>query len=219
MSLKTTTVITLVIIAVCLAAGAIVYGRMPEQVASHWNAQGQADGYSSRLSAMLFLPGIMLAMAVLVLGLPMLDPLRRNIDRFRPTYHAFVVGLMLMLAYLHGLSLAFNLGRPFDMGRALAPAIGAMVFGAGVLIGRARRNFMIGIRTPWTLYSEQVWDRTHRVGSVAFRVAGVVSTLGVLAPSGWAFALVMVPLLAAALYAVVYSYFAYRAESAGERTE
>ena len=205
-----TLMICLGALALLLAASVfLVYPRLPGQVAVHWNAQGEADGYGGRFMGVVFLPLVTITLALLMLALPSIDPLRRNIARFRPTYNQFVLAFALFMTYLHGLTIAFNLAAPFNMTRWLVPAFAGLFFFAGVLVGKARRNYMIGIRTPWTLHSDAVWDATHRRGAGLFKAAALVSLLGMLIPSA-AVWLLLLPLLGAALYSVVYSYLVYR---------
>jgi uncharacterized membrane protein len=98
---------------------------------------------------------------------------------------------------------------------ALIPAFSLLFIGLGFFIERTKQNWFIGIRTPWTLSSPVVWEKTHKAGGWLFKAAGVLSLVGLLLPLELAFSLMIVPILIAALGSVVYSYIAYRQEQQG----
>ena len=98
------------------------------------------------------------------------------------------------------------------MVQMLAPAFGVLFYCLGILLGNAKRNWFVGIRTPWTLSSDVVWDKTHKMGGKLFKAAGVVAFLGVLVPA-YALLLVIVPVIAVAVYTFVYSYFEFVKQS------
>ena len=189
----------------------ILFPFLPEILASHWDARGVADGYMSKTWALFLLPVIALAVTLFLAYLPRLDPLRENIEQFRNTYEWFLAGILLFLLYIHLLTLAWNLGFRFSMMMVLSPAFAAFFYGCGILIGRAKRNWFIGIRTPWTLSSDHVWEVTHRRGALLFRVCGLIALGGVILPD-LAIAFILVPVLATSVYLVVFSYWEYRRE-------
>lgn len=209
MSNKATIRISFIIIAVLIAVGLVLLPQLPEQVPSHWNDQGQVDGYSSKLSGILLMPGILLATLLLLLVVPSIDPRKANIAKFRPQYNIFILCFVLFLAYLYVLTLLAGLGVKIDMNRMLMPAFGLFFIFVGSMVRHAKRNYMIGIRTPWTLHSDVVWDQTHRVGGIAFMVAGAFTMLTVFVPQ-LAFPVMMVSVLLVAVGSIVYSYIFYR---------
>jgi uncharacterized membrane protein len=93
----------------------------------------------------------------------------------------------------------------------LAPAFGVLFYCCGIVMENAKMNWFIGIRTPWTLSSENVWNKTHRLGGVLFKAAGVISVAGFLLPQ-YAIFIMVGPVLLFSLYLVVYSYIEYRKE-------
>jgi uncharacterized membrane protein len=192
-----------------LAVGVLLYPIMPATMASHWNDHGQVDGYTSRFWGVFFLPMTLVGMACLLLVIPNIDPLKANIARFRTHYDAFVLLTMGFLFYLHLLTLLWNLGVQMHLQQMLAPAIAVLFYAIGALMQHAKRNYFIGIRTPWTLSSDEVWDRTHKAAGKWFRLAGLAALGGVLWPD-LAVVFVIMPVMVAALYSTVYSYLEYR---------
>lgn len=193
------------------AVGVLFYPRLPAMVASHWDERGQVDGYTPRFWGVFLLPITIAGLACLLLAIPSIDPLKANIARFRAQYDSFVLLVVGYFFYLHLLTLLWNLGvrMPRSVLQMLAPAVAVLFYAMGVLVQHARRNYFIGIRTPWTLSSDEVWDRTHQAAGKWFKWAGLGALGGVLWPDlGLAF--IVLPVAAVALYSIVYSYVEYR---------
>ncbi len=213
MSSRNAVILTLVMIAMGTLLSLAVYPRLPEQVASHWNAADQVDGTMSRFWGAFLMPLITLGMLGLFLVIPAIDPLKANIAQFRRVFNVFIVFIIGFMLYLHVLTTLWNLGvQGFRMSTALLPAMGLLFVLVGILLRQAKRNFSIGIRTPWTLSSDRVWDQTHRLGSVLFIISGALAALGALLPGPAAYLFVMGPVLISTLILLVYSYVLWRAE-------
>ncbi len=216
MSTRTTVIVSIVMILAAVALSAAVYGRLPDPMASHWGLNDQVNGTTSRFWGAFLMPIIALAMLGLFLLLPSIDPLKANIARFRGVFNAFIAFILAFLLYIHILTLAWNLGNHgFRMSTAVVPAIGLLFILAGILIRNAKRNFFIGIRTPWTLSSDRVWDETHRLGAVLFILCGILALFGLFFPGATAFLIVIVPILVCTLILFVYSYIAWVREQRG----
>jgi len=148
---------------------------------------------------------ISLLLLLFFVAIPRIDPLKANIEKFRRYYDGFIVLCTIFFLYLHVLTILVNLGLTFEMNQALALAMGLLFFAAGVMMENAKRNWFIGIRTPWTLSNDAVWEKTHRLGGRLFRFAGLVACLGILLPK-YALLFIMGPVLLVSAYATVYSY-------------
>jgi uncharacterized membrane protein len=211
MHLTRSSVIILGILILAFAIAIISYPFMPDRMATHWGFSGNVNGYLPRIWGLFFMPLISAGLALLLLFIPRIDPLKENIERFRETYEHFIAVLLLFLLYISLLVIAWNFGIRFNITQLLSPAMGALFYACGVLIGKAKRNWFIGIRTPWTLSSDRVWDRTHAIGGKLFRIAGVLALGGVVFP-GIAWLLILGPVLLITGYLVVYSYLEFRSE-------
>jgi uncharacterized membrane protein len=120
--------------------------------------------------------------------------------------------ILLFMFYLNLLVIFWNLGAQFSMNRFLPPAFAILFFFAGVLIENSKRNWFIGIRTPWTLSSDFVWDKTHKVGGKLFKASALISLLGVIFPD-YAMWLLLVPVIFSSVYVFVYSYVEFKKET------
>jgi len=213
MTTKLTSIIVLTLIAIALIAGLSLWNQLPDQMASHWNANDQVDGYISRFWGVFLMPLITLGMFVLFLVVPGIDPLKANIAQFREAFNLFIALMVAFMLYIHGLTLAWSLGyQDFKMSAAMLPFMGILFIAIGYLLRQAKRNFFIGIRTPWTLSSDTVWDKTHRLGSILFMVSGAFAIIGGFFGGMTAFWLMFVPLIGSSLFLMIYSYILYRSE-------
>jgi uncharacterized membrane protein len=212
MSTKTSTIISLTLIAIALLVGVVLYARLPDPMPSHWNAAGQVDGYMSKFWGVFLVPIITVALMGLFLIIPQIDPLKVNIAKFRGAFNWFIVAFVAYMLYVYALTLASSLGIQFNMTIMLLPVVGLLFIGVGFMTGQAKRNFFIGIRTPWTLSSETVWDETHKLGSKMFMAGGVVTIICAFLGEAGMY-IMLVTLLSVAFVPIVYSYILWRREN------
>lgn len=212
--MKSSLVGTLIFIIVfaCFATGIVVYPHLPAVLFSHWDAAGQANGTMSKFWGVFLLPIITLVFAGVWAFLPRLDPLAPNFKGFRYVYDFFFLIVVAFFAYVYALTLGANLGWQFNMTTMILPALAILIFILGALMPRLKRNWFIGIRTPWTISSDTVWDKTHKLGSTLFEVAALFILAGTFVPPRVSFWFIIIPILAAALISTVYSYILFRRE-------
>jgi uncharacterized membrane protein len=201
------------LIAATAIASAIAYPRLPDTVPSHWNLHGQVNGWQSRGRAAFLMPVIMLVLWGVLRGLPAIDPRRANYAKFQPTYDFMIGAVLTLVALIHLVVLAAGLGAPISIHRVIPIAIGVVLIAVGNQLPRARSNWWFGIRTPWTLSNERVWERTHRVGGYLMSASGVATIIGGLVASELIVPIVIICVVGFALGSVIYSYFAWRQET------
>jgi uncharacterized membrane protein len=113
------------------------------------------------------------------------------------------------MAYINGLTIAWNLGYTFSFNFALSPAFGLLFFGLGHLIEKSEPNWFIGIRTPWTLSNPKVWTVVHQKAGIGYKIAGIIACGGMIFQS-IAIWLILAPVTLVSVYVVVLSYFEYK---------
>jgi uncharacterized membrane protein len=197
----------ILLIAAALAVTAILYHHLPALVPTHWNFHGQPNDYSPRWRLFLFGPGFMAAVMLLTWVLPWLSPKRFEIDSFWRTYHMVMLLVFGMMTYIYSAMLWADCGRPIDMGRVISCGICLFFILVGNVMGKLRRNFYVGVRTPWTLASERVWNATHRFAAWTMVASGLIGL--VFSIAGLFLWAILVP-LAGALAPVVYSLAYYK---------
>jgi uncharacterized membrane protein len=189
----------------------VVYPVMPDLVASHWNAAGELNGTMPKFWGLLLIPLLMLAFCALFAVLPRVDPLRENYQKFQDYYEGFVLIFAVFFLIIQLEIILWGLGIPVSPNLVMPVLIGGLFIYIGFLLEHAEPNWFVGIRTPWTLSSPSVWRKTHVIGGNLFKLAGVVSMIGVFAGS-FAFLFILIPVIAVATFAVIYSYVEFRKE-------
>ena len=203
---------SVIMIVLAFLAGAHFYSRFPAQVPTHWNFQGQVNGYSSPLLAAFLLPAMMLVLYLVFLLLPYIDPKKDQYAAFASAYHHFkdlIVGFLFVLFILIGLN---GLGYQINIGFWAPVLVGLLFIIIGALLNKIKMNWFLGIRTPWTLSSETVWAKTHQLSSRVLMLAGVLIALTAFLPSP-ARSVLFIAALALIIFALpIYSYFLYAKE-------
>lgn len=204
-----------IIICTGLLAAALAYGlwllpRLPSKVPSHWNAAGEVDGWSSNVMAVWLVPVIGLVVVLLLAVLPAFSPKGKEVKPFQSAYDAAGIFVTVFLVVVHVATLQAAFG-PVDMLKIIMTTMGLLFAGLGNLMGKVTRNYWMGIRTAWTLESDYVWERTHRLAGWTMTAGGIAcSVIALATPWPWAgFILAM----AGALAPVPYSWFVYKGTS------
>jgi uncharacterized membrane protein len=203
---RTYYVIGLLLIAAVLAATALAYPHLPDTVPIHWDARGHVNGWAAKWTLFAIDPGIMLGMLLLFTVLPWLSPRQFEVESFRSTYLYIMVMILAMLAYVHALLLAAGLALAIDMTRAVEGGVCLLIALLGNVLGKVRRNFYVGVRTPWTIANEHVWNATHRLAAKTFFAGGLIGLLavGLHAPFWLPITLVVLAALTPAIYSLVF---------------
>lgn len=196
------------LIAAVLAATAVAYPHLPNTVPTHWDAHGNINGWSARWTLFVTTPGMMAVLLVVFTALPWLSPKHFEVDSFRATYLYIMVMILALTAYMHALLLAAGLSWRIDMSRAIEGGLCLLIALLGNVMGKVRRNSYVGIRTPWTIADERVWNVTHRFAAKTFFVGGVAGLIAVILHAP--FWLPMAAILVAAITPAVYSLVFYK---------
>ena len=201
-------IISLLFVFSAIAVAAILYPSLPEQIPTHWNAQGEVDGYMKKPGGVIIMPAMAVFTLVIMKLIPVISPKGFRIDKFSDVFGVLQVTLVGFMSIVAILVLMEARGLDVRINEMIIAGTGLLFVIIGNYLGRVRKNFFIGIRTPWTLASDEVWNRTHRIGGRLFILSGVIIWIGAILrlPLTWtvgvAVGLVLIP--------VVYSYFLYR---------
>lgn len=201
-----------IIVFACMLTGVLVYPNLPDVFISHWGVSGQANGSMSKFWGTFLLPTMMFVFIGLWALLPKIDPIAPGFKSFRYVYDFFWFLIISFLAYVYALTLGVNLGWQLNMTKALLPALAALIASLGILMPYLKRNWFIGIRTPWTISNDRVWEKTHKLGGNLFVASGAIIFLSTFLNSRLSVWLILVPLLGTTLISVVYSYLLFKRE-------
>ena len=208
----------LLVIAAMFDAAAAVWPSAPAAIPVHWNVSGEVDRYGGRFEGLLLLPFLALAIYLLLRYLPSVDPLRANYARFSGAYTAIRAAVLLLMAGIYGMVIAWVLETPVDMSRLVPAAVGGLFIFFGSVLGKVKPNWFVGIRTPWTLSSSESWARTHRLGGWLFIALGALfAVTGLFKLGSFGFVILGASIVVVSVL-VVYSYFVWRADPAKRTT-
>lgn len=202
---KKTVIITSLLILLPALVGLILWDRLPERMATHFNAAGQADGWGSKGFAVFAIPAIFLAMHLVCVAVMAADPKNKDSNNKAITIVLWVFPVMSVVMY------AIIFGKALDMAVDV-PLIMMLFFGLfftiiGNYLPKCRQNYTLGIKVPWTLNDPDNWNRTHRFAGRLWTGCGIVMMLLSFTRSFAAFLMIS---FAMVLLPVIYSYLYYR---------
>ena len=200
-----TIILTSLITLLPILIGIILWDQLPESLPTHWNVSGNIDGWSSKTFVVFALPFILLAMHLFVIISTLADPKRQN----HPGKMLHIVYWLVpvMSVVLTALTYYTGMGKDIPM-ETIAPIIAGILFIAlGNYMPKCRQNYTIGVKLPWTLNSEENWNKTHRLAGWVFVFGGTVITVLGFFGLTWPL-LAVLPILI--IVPSVYSYILYR---------
>lgn len=192
--------------------GAIFYSKLPDTMITHWNFNNEPDGYSSKPFALFGIPLILIGLTILCLVVTKADPKRANVDRSKKVLNIVLWFMPILTNIIQIVSIIANMGKKVDIGLIVGGLIGILFIVIGNYMPKCKQNYTVGIKTPWTLASENVWNKTHRVGAVCFVICGIFMIITAVLKSSivnLAFIPVVIVII---LFPIVYSYILYKKE-------
>jgi uncharacterized membrane protein len=199
------------------AASAALYDALPARVATHFDWRGTPDGWMARPLAASFIPGFALVLWAALRLAPRVVPASGKRALGGGTVMPFVAALVVVfMALVHVVILRVAIGPGIDVTRAVHVLVGVLFVALGLVLPRVRRNRLVGVRTPWTLRSDENWARTHRIGGYAMVIGGIFTLLAGIAGGPAGSVVALASLVAAATVPAVYSFvIARRTEGGG----
>ena len=155
---------------------------------------------------------ILFLIILLLMAIPRIDPLKKNIEKFRNYYNGLIVIFTLFMFWIHILIILWSVDTKIPITYAIIPAITLLFFYIGILLPKTKRNWFVGIRTPWTLSSDRVWDTTHKKGGLVFKILAVIMLISLFYPD-YMLWIIIIPILLAVAYLFAYSYLEYQKEA------
>jgi uncharacterized membrane protein len=200
------------IIIVQILVSIVTYPFLPDSVPSHWDASGQVNGYLPKLVNALLYPLLSIGIYALVRVLTTVGP-RLGYQNQRKAsigvINLILDGVLLFMLIVQLTTTAVAVGVPIDLPFVICLSISLLFIFLGNYMGKLRRNFWAGIRTPWTLTSDAVWERTHRLGGWLFVLTGLLGVIMSFIPALRLGGLLVV-ILIVVIVLIVYSYVIYQ---------
>ncbi len=205
-----------VVLAIMVGFSAWAWQQLPAtaSIPVHWNMAGEPDRYGGKFEGLLLLPLVAAGVVLIFNSVRYIDPLRANIERSGQAYRASLLGVLFLLLVIHIGAVLNAVGYAVNLGLLTAPAVGIMFIVMGNYLGKIRRNYMFGVRTPWTLTSELAWNKTHRLTGKLFVAAGFLILIACIWGPIVAFYTMMISILGTVAFAFLYSYWIWRQDPA-----
>lgn len=185
---------------------------MPDTVPVHWNQNWEVDGYGSRYMyfILIFIP------VAVYYGMTLtkkIDPKKSNIEKRKKTYRLLQCGLTIFFLVLVAFFeyMIFNPGQDGQQFILLLMAI--LLIGMGNYLPKVPQNYFFGVKTPWTLASEYVWNRTHKISGYAFVILGLIIMLCAFIQFQYGYMVLMVGVILITVIIYVYSYYLFKQNS------
>lgn len=207
-----TEIVPFLILFLTIALSFWAYPLLPDMVVSHWDFSGQANGWSSREFHVLLFPALLFGMYLMFNLMPKFDPRSERYQEFSGVYLIMRNFIMLILLVVFAAATLSNLGYAINIGATVSGAVGLLMILLGNYFGKLKRNYFVGIKTPWTLSSENVWNKTHRLGSRVFIIWGIGLVLAPWLAPTIAFIILFGGLITILIGLTLYSYLEYRKE-------
>ena len=164
--------ITSVIILLPIVAGLILWDKFPEEVPIHFNAQGVADGWSGKGTAVFGMPFFMLAIHWICAFVTSLDPKSKNITSKNMNLVLWITPVISVLT--SGLIYSFALGHEININAVMPIFFGILFIVIGNYMPKCKQNYSIGVKVPWALESEENWNYTHRLAGKTWVIGGLL---------------------------------------------
>ena len=200
-----TLLLTSIVILLPVVAGLLLWQQLPEQVPTHWNAQGEVDGYSTKAFVVFGMPLILLSIQWICALATGADPKRKNHPE--KVIHLVLWLIPVLSVVMQAMSYLAALGKSVQVEWAMPLTLGLLFVILGNYMPKCRLNYTIGIKLPWTLNSEENWDRTHRLAGWIWVVGGLVVMVSGFVGGIW---LMLGITLVMTIIPVVYSYTLYK---------
>lgn len=198
-------IITSIIILLPMLAGLVLWNQLPEQIPFHWNAAGEVDGWASKGVAVFVPSAAMLALQWLCTLVTSTDPKKQNHPQ--KVVHLVLWLIPLLTVVISALMYATALGGSVRVEMLMPILLGVIFIAIGNYMPKCKQNYTIGIKIPWTLASEENWNRTHRLAGWVWFGGGIVMMLAGFFGIFW---LTFVPVAIMVLVPFVYSYMLHR---------
>ena len=203
----------LAIIILMLLISAWAWRQIPPdtQLPVHWGINGQPDRYAGKFWGLFMMPVVVTAMGILLILIPLIEPRKKHLNLSLKAYNIILIAIFLLMAGMHILVIMSSLNQSISVDRAVPFGVGLLFIIIGNYMGKIRSNFLLGIKTPWTLSSELSWNKTHRLGGRLFVLCGFLLALSALLFTGKVtFTILMIGVIGSVIVTFAYSYFVWK---------
>ncbi|MDV0441301.1 SdpI family protein [Methanorbis furvi] len=207
-NLDLTLILTSIVCLLPIIPGLVLYDQLPDQLIIHWNASGQPDGYAPKDIVLFGMPLLLCGLNIFIQFALKTDPKINNASVMLVTFSKWIIPIISVIVM--SLTLLAGLGMDVPINVVLPIVIGMIFVVIGNYLPKSKQSYTVGIRLPWTLNSEENWNRTHRLAGYLWIIGGVVLILSAFLAPAWMFAVMMTAIIVMVGVPFAYSYSLYR---------
>ena len=198
-------ILTSIVTILPILIGLVLWNRLPDTIATHFGADNVPNGWSSKPFAVIGIPAILLVFHLFALGITLNDPKKRNIGKMMLSVIFWIIPVVSLV--VNTATLSYAMGSRIDIGMIANILVGLMFIIMGNYMSKNRQNYTVGIRLPWTLGSEENWDRTHRFASKLWVIGGIIFVINAFVQS---ILILVVIILMTMIAPMIYSFVLYK---------
>ena len=208
------------IFAIAIYAEPLVRTNINGDMLGHWGADGKVDGMISKTVGIYLIPVLTVILYLGLLVIPKIEVYQKNLEDFAAQFWGFKVMLVFVMGVIYVATLLPNLGfwKSTDPLIIIVPAIAMLFFYVGYMLNFTKRNYFIGVRTPWTLADEKIWEKTNKLAGKLFWVCGALTLVSLVTPSDVRVWMILLPLLLLTIGVSLYSLWEYRKTKKAHKT-
>ena len=207
--LKKLDLISLSLVALTIVFSIIILKYLPDKMITHWDFEGNANGWSDKYFFTSLMSVMILFMYLLFNFLPKIDPKKNNYIKFNDFYKSFQLIIILFLFLIYILTILINLGVDISVSKVVSLMVGLLFIYLGIYMKKIKSNWFVGIRTPWTLSNDIVWEKTHKFGGKIFVIIGGLFLISSYLPF-FIFKYIIYFIVLSILSIIIYSYYTYK---------
>lgn len=198
-------ILTSIVTILPILIGLVLWNKLPDTIATHFGADNVPNGWSSKPFAVIGIPAILLVFHLFALGITINDPKKRNIGKMMLSVIFWIIPVVSLV--VNTATLSYAMGSKIDIGMIANILVGLMFIIMGNYMSKNRQNYTVGIRIPWTLGSEENWDRTHRFASKLWVIGGIIFVINAFVQS---ILILVVIILMTMIAPMIYSFVLYK---------
>lgn len=207
--MKKATLFLLILSILTFAFHLYLFPQMPEIVPTHWDLNGEINGYSGKETT-IFLAALPFLLLLMFHVIPKMDPKGKSYEKHEKAYTIFQILTILFMNAMVWITDAAIFGYPVAINRWVPMGVGVLLIAIGNYMPQIRSNYTLGIKTPWALNNEWVWKKTHAMGGITFIIMGLLFLLSGIFPAAWLATLAFAATIGGVIWMYIYSYLMYR---------
>lgn len=196
-----------VIISILLFAfvNLLFYKKMPETLPTHWGFNNKIDGYSSKFTTLITTPLLLIFLNIFSCFMLDNDPKNKDKNNFVITIGKATIPLVMLITFV--ISVFYGLGKKINVMVIISIFVGFLLILIGNYLPKTKRNYTVGIKLPWTLNSDENWNKTHRLAGYFFILGGIVFLLTPFIGNEY---LIFLTFMIIGIIPAIYSFYLYK---------